>query len=239
MKDEAGSLKKYTARGRVGKGMLIMKINGAVVVTLVFVIFLAFAAGCGASKPVVKSVAPKMGFPGTGFKITGTDFGESQGKSTVHLGAKTVTVSSWSATNIRASVPKDMAAGNYSITVTTSGGTGKKVSLTVEPVFTGSSPLPAMMNYLKSKSVDKTGMSFSVVATSKIDPNWKLDKAIGASQGTSYFLFHKDSGSWNIVDYGTNLTADQLKADGAPSDIPPTKPAGSSSSSPRSSSTSR
>jgi hypothetical protein len=132
-----------------------------------------------------------------------------------------------------------MAAGNYSITVTTSGGTSNKVSFTVEPSFTGSSPQPAMMNYLKSKGVDTTGMSFSVVATSKIDPNWKLDKATGASQGTSYFLFHKDSGGWAIVDYGTNLTADQLKADGAPSDIPPTQPAGSSSSSPTSPSTSK
>jgi len=218
--------------------MLIMKKNQAVVVTLVFVVFLALA-GCGASKPVVKSVAPKEGFPGTGLKIKGTDFDKSQGKSTVHLGSKTVTASSWSATNISASVPKDMAAGNYSITVTTSGGTSNKVSFTVEPSFTGSSPQPAMMNYLKSKGVDTTGMSFSVVATSKTDPNWKLDKATGASQGTSYFLFHKDSGGWAIVDYGTNLTADQLKADGAPSDIPPTQPAGSSSSSPTSPSTSK
>src|SRR5450756_2007686 len=98
--------------------MLIMKKNQAVVVTLVFVVFLALA-GCGASKPVVKSVAPKEGFPGTGLKIKGTDFDKSQGKSTVHLGSKTVTASSWSATNISASVPQDMAVGNYSITVTT------------------------------------------------------------------------------------------------------------------------
>lgn len=215
-----------------------MRENQAVVITIVFVLFLALAAGCGASRPVVKSVAPKEGFPGTGFRITGTDFGQSQGKSTVHLGPKTVTASSWSAANIRASIPKDIVAGIYSITVTTSGGTSNKVSFSVESSFTGSSPLPVMMNYLKSKGVNMTGMSFTVVATSKIDPNWKLDKATGASQGTSYFLFHKDNSGWTIVDFGTNLNADQLKADGAPSDIPPTQPAGSSSSAPTSSPTS-
>lgn len=218
--------------------MLIMRKTQAVVVTLVLVALIALASGCGASKPVVKSVAPKEGFPGTGFKVTGTDFGESQGKSTVHLGSKTVTASSWSTTKISASVPKDLAAGSYSITVKTGGGTSNKVSFTASPSFTAESPLPAMQNYLKTKGVDTTDMSFSVVATSNIDPNWKLDIATGAGQDTSYFLFHKDSGGWTIIDYGTDLTADQLKADGAPSDIPPTQPTGSSSSSPTGSSTS-
>lgn len=216
-----------------------MRRTQAVVVTLVLFALIALATGCGASKPVVESVTPKEGFPGTGFKVTGTDFGESQGKSTVHLGSKTVTASSWSTTRISANAPKDLAAGSYSITVTTGGGTSNKVSFTASPSFTAESPLPAMVNYLKSKDVTTTEMSFSVVATSKIDPNWKLDKATGAGQDTSYFLFHKDSGGWTIVDYGTDLTADQLKADGAPSDIPPTQPTGSSSSSTTGSSTSK
>jgi len=218
--------------------MLIMNKNRAVLVTLFLVALLALAAGCGTSKPVVKSVAPKTGFQLTGFKITGTDFGATQGKSTVHLGSKTLKAASWSATSITASVPSDMSGGTYGITVTTGGGTSNKVSFTVEPSFTGSSPLPVMMNYLKSNSVDTSGMSFTVVTTSKNDPNWKVDKATGTSQGTSYFLFHKDSAGWSIVDYGTKLTADQLKADGAPSDIP-AQPAGSSSSSTTSTPTSK
>ena len=213
--------------------MLTMNKNRAVLVTLVLVALLALAAGCGASKPVVKSVAPKKGFQLTGFKITGTSFGATQGKSTVHLGSKTVKAASWSATSITAGVPSDMTGGTYGITVTTSGGVSNKVSFTVEPSFTGSSPLPVMMNYLKSNSVDTTGMSFTVVTTSKKDPNWKVDKATGASQGTSYFLLHKDSAGWSIVDYGTKLTAEELKADGAPSDIS-AQPAGSSSSSTKS-----
>jgi len=192
----------------------------AVLAAVALVVLLVLAAGCGASKPVVKSVAPKKGFQRTGFVITGTGFGATQGKSTVHLGSKTAKASSWTATAITASVPADMTGGNYSVTVTTDGGVSNKVSFTVEPAFTGSSPLPAMMNYLKSNSVDTNGMTFTVVTTSKTDPNWKLDKATGASQGTSYFLLHKDSTGWSIVDYGTKLTAAQLKADGAPKDIP-------------------
>jgi hypothetical protein len=89
-----------------------------------------------------------------------------------------------------------------------------------------------MVNYFKANGVDTAVMDFSVVSTSKVDPNWKIDKATGGSQGTSYFLLHKGSGGWDIVDHGTGLTAAQLKADGAPSDIPPAQTAGSSSSSP-------
>lgn len=229
-KDGTGSSKKYPTHWiDLVKGMLVMKRTHAVVFAPVFVLLLVLAAGCGVSKPVVKSVAPKTGFPGTGFKIAGTDFGTAKGKSTVRMGSKTLTTSSWSATGIATGVPKDMTAGNYSVTVTTSGGTSNKVAFTVEPSFTGSSPLPAMMNYLKSKSVDTNGLSFTVVTTSKSDPNWKLDKATGTSQDTSYFLFHKDSSGWTIVDYGTDLSAEQLKLDGAPSDIPGTPKASSSS----------
>jgi len=209
--------------------MLVMKKTHAVVFALVFVLLLLLAAGCGASKPVVKSVTPKKGFSGTGFRISGTDFGATKEKSAVHLGSKTLTTSSWSATAIATGVPKDMTAGNYSITVTTAGGVSNKVAFTVEPSFTASSPLPAMMNYLKSLGADTAGMTFTVVTTSKSDPNWKLDKATGTSQDTSYFLFHKDSSGWTIVDYGTDLSAEQLKLDGAPSDIPGTPKASSSS----------
>jgi IPT/TIG domain len=222
---------------KTGEGVLIVRRVQAAVVVVLLVALIALATGCGASKPALKSVAPKEGFPGTGFKITGTDFGESQGKSTVHLGSTAVKATSWSATGVTANVPAGTTAGSYGVTVTTGGGTSNKISFTVSASFSAASPLPAMQNYLKSKGVDTTGMSFAVVTTSKVDSTWKMDQASGTSQPTAYFLFHKDASGWTIVDYAPDFTAAQLKADGAPSDISPTVSTGSSSSSPSSSST--
>ena len=212
-----------------------MKKSLAVVAVLILAGSIFLVAGCGASKPVVKSVAPKQGFAGTGFKVTGTSFGAKQEKSTLLLGSKTVKPSSWSDTSITAKVPSGTAAESYAITVKTSAGVSNKVSFKVESGFAASTPLPAMTNYLKSIDVDTAGMSYSVVTESKVDPNWKLDKATGSDKTTHYFLFHKDSTGWSIVDYGTSITAAQLKADGAPSDISPTESSSSPSSTPSSS----
>ena len=217
--------------------MLIVKRAQAAVVVVVLVALVALVTGCGASKPVLKSVTPKEGFPGTGLKITGTSFGDSQGKSTVKLGSKTLKATSWSPTDVTASVPADMAPGSYSVTVTTGGGTSNKIAFTVSQTFSAASPLPAMQNYLKSKGIDTTGMTFTVVTTSKLDPNWKLDQSVGEGQPTTYFLFHKDAAGWTIVEVATDFTAAQLKTDGAPSDIPPTTTSGTSSSAPTSSAT--
>ena len=208
------------------RGMLIVKRIQVVAVVLVCVAFLFVAAGCGASPPVVKSVTPKKGFPGTGFKITGTVFGNLQTKGAVHLGSKTAPASLWAETSISANVPNGMAAGDYSLTVVTPAGTSNKVAFKVDSSYAASSPLPAMTNYFKSNNVDTAGMTFAVVSTSKSDPNWKIDKATSPSQGTSYFLFHKDGSGWNIVDYGTTLSTAQLKADGAPSDLSTTSTTG-------------
>ncbi|MHB8896322.1 MAG: IPT/TIG domain-containing protein [Candidatus Geothermincolia bacterium] len=213
-----------------------MKKLHAVVISLVILMVIVLAAGCGPSKPVVKSVAPKKGFPGTGIEVTGTGFGAKQEKSTLRLGSKTMTATSWSDTSIAARVPQGTNAETFSITVKTAGGVSNKVLFDVESAFSASTPLPAMTNYLKSIEVDTAGMTYSVITTSKTDPNWKLDKATGP-EGTHYFLFHRDNAGWSIVDYGTKLTAAQLKADGAPDDIQPTEPGGSSSSTPSTSPT--
>jgi len=38
---------------------------------------------------------------------------------------------------------------------------------------------------------------------------------------TYYFLVRKTKDGWTIKDFGTSLTADQMKIDGAPSDLKP------------------
>ena len=203
--------------------MLGMKRSQITAIWIAMLLLVVVAAGCGASKPVIKSVKPNKGLVRTGFKISGTFFGKTQDKSTVTVGGKKSIVVSWSDTSITATVPLTLHAGSYPMVVTTDGGPSNKVTYTVFATFTGSSPLPAMLEFLKNRKIDSEGMSFSVVATSKMDPNWKLDKAEKTDGTTYYFLFYKTADGWTLIDFGSGFTADQMKIDGAPGDLrPPT-----------------
>jgi len=201
--------------------MLGMKRSQITAIWIAMLLLVVVAAGCGASKPVIKSVKPNKGLVRTGFKISGTFFGKTKGKSTVIVGGKKSIVVSWSDTSITATVPTTLQAGSYPVVVTTGGGPSNKVTYTVFATFTGSTPLPAILEFLKNRKVDTKGMSVTVVATSKVDPTWKLDKAAKAGGPTYYFLFRKTTDGWTIIDFGSGFTVDQMRIDGAPSDLKP------------------
>jgi len=201
--------------------MLGMKRSQSAAIFIAMALLMVIAAGCGASKPVIKSVKPNKGLIRTGFKISGTLFGKTQVKSTVTVGGKKSTVVSWSDTSITATVPTILHAGSYPVVVTTKGGPSNKVTYTVFATFTGSTPLPAMLEFLKNRKVDSKGMTFTAVATSKTDPTWKLDKAAKTGGPTYYFLFHKTVDGWTLIDFGSSLTAEEMRIDGAPSDLKP------------------
>jgi len=201
--------------------MLGMKRSHTAAICIAAALLLVAAAGCGASKPVIKSLKPNKGLVRTGFKISGTFFGKTQDKSTVTVGGKKSIVLSWSDMSISATVPTILRAGSYPVVVTTSGGPSNKVTYTVFATFTGSTPLPAMLEFLKNRKVDSKGMSFTAVAASKVDPTWKLDKAAKTGGPTYYFLFRKTADGWTIIDFGSGFTADQMRIDGAPGDLKP------------------
>jgi hypothetical protein len=83
-----------------------------------------------------------------------------------------------------------------------------------------SAPSTAIAAYLKNKGIDSSAMTLSVASVSKSDAGWKVDKATESGKPTYYFLLHGVNGGWNVVDYGTSLTAAKMKADGAPADLP-------------------
>jgi uncharacterized protein (TIGR03437 family) len=198
---------------------MVAKRAQAIAVGIALVILVAALAGCGASKGVVKSVTPKKGIAGTGFKVTGTSFGKTQDKSTVTMSGKKATVVKWSDTSITAIVPRSLTAGSYKVAVVNSAGASNTLSYQVLPTFTASTPMPAMTNWLKNQGIDTNGMTYTVVSTSTSDPNWKLDKATKTGGPTYYFLVNKGTKGWTIIDAGTSITTEQLKIDGAPSDL--------------------
>ena len=83
----------------------------------------------GVPSPSITSLTPASGTVGTSVTITGTNFGATQGASTVKFNGTTGTPTSWSATSIVVSVPSGATTGN--VTVTVGGVTSNSVSLNV------------------------------------------------------------------------------------------------------------
>jgi RHS repeat-associated protein len=70
-----------------------------------------------AQAPTITGISPTSGPVGSPVAITGTNFGTSQGSSTVSLNGKNAVATAWSSTSITAIVPSGAASGAFSVTV--------------------------------------------------------------------------------------------------------------------------
>jgi len=126
----------------------------------------------------ITSLSPTSGPVGTSVTITGTNFGATQGTSTVKFNGTAATPTSWSATSIVVPVPSGATTGNVVVTVSSLASNG--VSFTVTPNITTLSPTSGPVG----TSVTITGTSF------------------GSTQGASTVKFNGTSAtptSWNAT----------------------------------------
>jgi Concanavalin A-like lectin/glucanases superfamily/IPT/TIG domain len=75
-----------------------------------------FSAAVGG--PAITGLSPTSGVTGTSVVITGTNFGNTQGSSTVKFNGVTSTPTAWGATSITAPVPTGATTGSVTVTVT-------------------------------------------------------------------------------------------------------------------------
>ncbi|MBK5093089.1 MAG: IPT/TIG domain-containing protein [Actinobacteria bacterium] len=194
------------------------------------VLIFAVGAGCGKKGPSITSIAPDTGPAGTEVKITGENFGTSQGDGVVHVGTGVADVVAWSELKITVKVPSGLPAAAQGISVLTDVGESNQVDFTVtgaqlqqperkEGEVEHISAVQAMIAFMQSKGVSTEGMTFSVVQISAKDRNWKIDEATEAGAPTIYFLLHNENGDWVVKDDGTALSKAELQAKGAPSDL--------------------
>jgi hypothetical protein len=91
--------------------------------------------GAAAPAPTITSLSPNSGALGTSVTITGTNFGSTQGTSTVTFNGTTATPTSWTTTSIVAPVPSGATTGNVVVNV---GGTASNgVNFTVQGTTNG------------------------------------------------------------------------------------------------------
>lgn len=90
--------------------------------------------------PVITGLSPTSAGVGTSVTINGTDFGASQGGSTITFNGVTTTPTSWSATSIIAPVPYGSSTGNVAVEV--NGTSSNGVMFLVTPLPPPASTVP-------------------------------------------------------------------------------------------------
>ncbi len=135
--------------------------------------------------PAITGLSPTSGAVGTLVTITGSNFGSTQGTSTVTFNGTTATsITSWGASSIKVSAPTGATTGNVVVTVSGAPSNGK--TFTVFPNITALSPASGAV----SAAVTITGTNF------------------GATQGTSTVKFNGLTAtptSWSTTSIGTTV----------------------------------
>ena len=132
------------------------------------------------SAPSITSLSPTSGAVGTAVTVTGTNFGSTQGTGTVKFNGTTATVTSWSATSIKVTVPTGATTGN--VVVFASGVNSNSVAFTVFPSISTLSPTSGAVG----ASVTITGLNFgSTQGTSTVKFNGTAATTIGSWSTTS------------------------------------------------------
>jgi IPT/TIG domain/Galactose oxidase, central domain len=110
--------------------------------------------------PTISGLSTSSGAVGTPVTINGSNFGTSQGSSTVTFGgvAATVTAGNWSATSISTTVPTNAPIGNDTVLVTVGGlaSNGEPFTVLATPNIANLSPIAGPV----STSVTITGTNF-------------------------------------------------------------------------------
>ena len=97
--------------------------------------------GTGAALPQILTLSPVSGFSGTSVTITGSNFGGSQGTSSVNFNGVSGTPTNWSNTKIVIPVPAGASSGY--VVVIENGGASNGVLFNVQPQIATVSPLSA------------------------------------------------------------------------------------------------
>jgi endoglucanase Acf2 len=144
--------------------------------------------------PSITSLSPASGAAGTSVTLSGSNFGASQGSSTVKFGTAAASVTSWSNTSITAVAPSGLSAGSVNVTVTTSAGTSNAAAFTVTGNVTASNVL-----YVRS------GGSLSLTAGTSA-----ASDTIASTGGGNYDGTPHNASTYTIT--GINATYDSSKA---------------------------
>ena len=165
-----------------------MRIQRVKLITFLFltIALVLSAAQAQAASPTITSLSPTSGAVGASVTITGSNFGSTQGSSTVKFNGTAATVTSWSSTSIGATVPSGATTGNVVVTVSNRASNGVSFTVVAAPSITSLSITTGAV----SAAVTITGANF------------------GSSQGSSTVKFNGTTAtvtSWSATSIGVTV----------------------------------
>jgi hypothetical protein len=143
--------------------------------------------------PSVMSLSPTNGSVGTVVTIAGTNFGATEGSSTVTFNGTTATPTTWAATSINVPVPAGATTGNLVLTVGAVVSTGVAFTVLPSKTYTLTGTVLAAVDGhgqgdFKTFNVGQSGGAVTVTLTSAVEtfPNGTLNPAVvmGLGVGT-------------------------------------------------------
>jgi len=159
--------------------------------------------------PVITSLSSTSGPVGMSMKITGTNFGPTQG--TVTFNGTTATVTSWNATSILTSVPSGATTGNVVVTVGGVASNGVSFTVTssagVHPTFIQHSTCGSTANGCTTPAANYTGANIYVVGVSEYGTN---KGTVSDSAGDIFYgpyLSPEGSAISALIYYAPNVSA--------------------------------
>jgi hypothetical protein len=139
--------------------------------------------GGGGTAPAITSISPASGTAGSSVTIAGSNFGTTQGSSTVNFGVAQAAVTSWSNTSIKATVP-NLSPGAVSVSVTAGGTTSNPVAYTVTSSGGGGGSSACHIGYAITNSYPggfQAAITINNTGSTALT-NWTLKWTFGGNQ---------------------------------------------------------
>src|SRR5712691_3142490 len=156
------------------------------VIISLFALLLLCVGQAHAAAPSITSLTPNSGAVGATITIAGSNFGSTQGTSTVKFNGTAATATSWSATSITVTVPSGATTGNVVVTVSSKASNGVSFTVLGTPSITSLSVTSGPVG----TAVTINGSNF------------------GASQGSGSVSFNGTAASvtsWSATSIGTTV----------------------------------
>jgi IPT/TIG domain len=154
--------------------------------------------------PVISSLKPTSGQPGTEVVISGLNFGTAQGSGTVLFGPGKAQVVAWSATSITFKVPQDAANNVYGVKVETSQGKSEQATFKVARSEDLAAQKAAIVSYMGSHGMETQGSdqwSVALLKQSAEDPNWEVLQVVkpGGDSFQALLINNQMLGDWECL----------------------------------------
>ena len=123
-------------------------------VVLSALLFLIYVGQLQAAAPTLVSLSPESGAIGSSVVITGSNFGSSQGSSTVQFNGTAAKAKSWGNTSILVTVPSGATTGEVVVIVSGVASNGKNFTIVQPPNASAvSPPLQTGISYLLANNI--------------------------------------------------------------------------------------